>query len=101
MSWATRAQITDKGKQSKKGKLTLERTAAGGLVTVTEGKGDPKNDVLVEVFRDGDLCLEWTFEQIRLRAALPEYTPLAKAEAALSDVITDTSPSKPSCCSMM
>jgi len=67
--------VTDKGKQSKKGKLTLERSANGALTTVTEGKGEPRNDVLVEVFRDGDLCLEWTFEQIRLRAALPDYAP--------------------------
>ena len=40
--------ITDKGKQSKKGKLTLEKIG-GKLVTVTEGKGTPANDVLVEV----------------------------------------------------
>ena len=75
--------ITDKGKQSKKGKLTLERSPYGTLHTVTEGKGDPSKDILVEVFRDGDMCLEWTFEQIRLRAALPEYAaPPAKSSVA-------------------
>lgn len=65
--------ITDKGKQSKKGKLTLERHTDGSIHTVTEGKGDPKQDMLVEVFRDGDMAIEWSFEQIRLRAELPEY----------------------------
>ena len=75
--------ITDKGKQSKKGTLTLERSPYGTLHTVTEGKGDPSKDILVEVFRDGDMCLEWTFEQIRLRAALPEYAaPPAKSSVA-------------------
>merc|ERR1719155_368161 len=33
--------ITDKGKQSKKGKLSLERGPDGTITTVTEGKGDP------------------------------------------------------------
>merc|ERR1719171_2107224 len=30
--------ITDQGKQSKKGKLTLEKGADGKIITVTEGK---------------------------------------------------------------
>ena len=33
--------ITDKGKQSKKGKLTLEPGPDGKLITKTEGTGDP------------------------------------------------------------
>lgn len=32
---------TDSGKRSKKGRLTLERTADGEYKTVEEGKGDP------------------------------------------------------------
>jgi nicotinamide phosphoribosyltransferase len=63
--------ITDKGKQSKKGRLTLEKGADGKLVTVTEGKGDPSKDVLVEVFRDGFLLVDQTCEEIRKRAAIP------------------------------
>ena len=31
------------------------------------------DDVLVEVFRDGELIMDWTFEQIREKAALPPY----------------------------
>ena len=45
--------ITDKGKASKKGRLTLERNADGVLETKTEGTGCPEQDILVEVFRDG------------------------------------------------
>lgn len=62
--------ITDPGKKSKKGKLTLEKDDAGAWVTTTEGKGDPAKDALVEVFRDGVLLKEWTFAEVRERAAI-------------------------------
>jgi len=91
--------ITDPGKASKKGRLTLQKTAqtqippnelykssaeskvAGGtgsyhkngeFVTVADGKGDQSKDILVEVFRDGTLIKDWTFDEIRLRADLAE-----------------------------
>ena len=38
------------------------------IVTVTEGKGDPEKDLLVEVFRDGYLKAEYCFEDIRKSA---------------------------------
>jgi len=60
--------ITDKGKQSKMGKLSLERDPAGNIVTVTEGKGDPAKDMLVEVFKNGVLLIDQKFEDIRARA---------------------------------
>jgi len=60
--------ITDKGKQSKKGKLTLEEDENGKLITVTEGKGDPGKDMLVEVFRNGKLIIDQSFADIRGRA---------------------------------
>ena len=63
--------ITDKGKQSKKGKLTLERGSDGKLTTVTEGKGDPNKDILVETFRNGHLLVDQTCAEIRARAAIP------------------------------
>jgi nicotinamide phosphoribosyltransferase len=44
--------ITDPGKKSKMGRLTLERAEDGEFITVVEGKGDPEKDLLVEVFRD-------------------------------------------------
>ena len=38
------------------------------MVAVTEGKGAPEKDILVEVFRDGALITEHKFEEIRARA---------------------------------
>merc|ERR1712196_306599 len=49
--------ITDPGKKSKKGRLTLEKQG-DKFVTVREGKGSPRNDCLVEVFRDGVLLVD-------------------------------------------
>jgi len=62
--------ITDPGKKSKKGKLTLQRLLNGTWVTVTEGKGAPERDHLVEVFRDGKLLVERKFKAIRERSEL-------------------------------
>jgi len=62
--------ITDKGKLSKKGRLTLEVGTDGKLTTIVEGKGDPKKDILIEVFRDGKLLINQTFAEIRKRAEL-------------------------------
>lgn len=89
--------ITDPGKASKKGRLALQKASEtqfdeselyksskdsgvpggtgayhknGDWITVSEGKGDPAKDVLVEVFRDGELLVDYTFDEIRLRADL-------------------------------
>jgi nicotinamide phosphoribosyltransferase len=59
--------ITDPGKKSKKGRLTLE-LRDGQWTTVTEGKGDPKEDQLVEVFKDGRLLVDDTLATIRQRS---------------------------------
>ena len=67
--------ITDKGKQSKKGKLTLEMGPDGKLTTVTEGKGDPAKDVLVEVFRNGYLLVDQKCSEIRDRAKIEGCPP--------------------------
>eukprot|EP00325_Prymnesiales_sp_UTEX-LB-985_P022999 CAMPEP_0174719746 /NCGR_PEP_ID=MMETSP1094-20130205/31868_1 /TAXON_ID=156173 /ORGANISM="Chrysochromulina brevifilum, Strain UTEX LB 985" /LENGTH=479 /DNA_ID=CAMNT_0015920105 /DNA_START=54 /DNA_END=1493 /DNA_ORIENTATION=- len=58
--------ITDPGKRSKMGKLTVEMEN-GKIVTKTEGTGDPAKDIMVEVFRNGRLMKEWSFEEIRAR----------------------------------
>ena len=90
--------VTDPGKRSKKGRLTLERRtypatkaahaasfiygafdpAKAGteqLVTITEGKGGlvrgGTQDLLVEVFLNGALTTEWSFKEVRARADLP------------------------------
>jgi len=59
--------VTDSGKRSKKGKLTLE-LRDNGYVTFEEGSGDPMNDILREVFRDGVLLIDDDFKTIRDRA---------------------------------
>ena len=53
--------------KSKMGKLTLECND-GVYTTMTEGKGDPAKDVLVEVYRNGKLLKVWSFEEVRERA---------------------------------
>lgn len=59
--------------QSKKGRLTVERDeSTGRLVTITEGKGDPSRDVLITVFRNGELVIDQPFSQIRERAAITD-----------------------------
>lgn len=94
--------ITDSGKASKKGRLTLQLaedaaafgeadkykprqgddgvqggtgflhfTPDGKYVTIASGKGDPSKDVLVEVFRNGVLTKDWTLDEIRKRADVP------------------------------
>ena len=63
--------ITDKGKQSKKGKLSLEMGKDGKLTTVTEGKGTAEKDVLIEVFKNGQLLVDQTCAEIRARAQIP------------------------------
>ena len=63
--------ITDQGKRSKMGKLSLEYGADGKLTTITEGKGDPAKDILIEVFRNGYLLVDQKCDEIRARAAIP------------------------------
>ncbi|CAJ1375554.1 unnamed protein product [Effrenium voratum] len=93
--------VTDKGKASKKGRLTVQKadetigreedryqprqgesgvpgghgflhySADGQYVTVASGKGDLAKDLLVEVFRDGALLKDWTLDEIRQKADIP------------------------------
>eukprot|EP00731_Ephydatia_muelleri_P024095 Em0016g366a len=63
--------VTDHGKISKKGRLTLEQDAEGHYLTTTEGRGDAAKDLLVTVFENGELLKEYTFEEIRSRAEVP------------------------------
>jgi len=59
--------ISDRGKVSKKGRLTVEQ-GPSEIITVTEGKGNPAKDMLKEIFRDGRLLLDDDFETIRNRS---------------------------------
>lgn len=61
--------ITDPGKVSKKGQLKLVKRG-GVLTTLCSGEGDREEDLLVEVFRDGVITKEWTFEEVRKRSEI-------------------------------
>jgi len=72
--------ITDKGKRSKEGRLGLIYecgVGSCGYRTLPEDLADKKGNLLRTIFRNGELLIEDTFEQIRERAALKEeeYVP--------------------------
>ena len=60
--------LTDPGKRSKSGRLALVRTD-DGYVTVREDQLGTRNNELISVFRNGERLVNWTFEEIRARAA--------------------------------
>jgi nicotinamide phosphoribosyltransferase len=67
--------ITDKGKQSKEGRLGLVfdcGLGSCGFMTVPEEIAEKKGNKLRTVFRNGELLIEDTFDEIRARAALKE-----------------------------
>ncbi len=59
--------VTDPGKRSKRGQLKLVRTPDG---FETRSPEEPGDDLLVEVFRDGEIQFETRFADIRNRAQL-------------------------------
>jgi len=70
--------ITDHGKQSKRGLVTTFKSDTGGFYTVNEtsfmgrGKDDDQTrtwkPAMVEVFRDGKIMKEYTFDEVRANA---------------------------------
>ncbi|XP_045113235.1 nicotinamide phosphoribosyltransferase-like [Portunus trituberculatus] len=62
--------VTDPGKTSKKGRLSLIHTADGSFSTVRAEEADPKLNLLVPVFENGELLRDYTLEEIRMRAEL-------------------------------
>jgi nicotinamide phosphoribosyltransferase len=64
--------ITKSFKKSKKGRLKLVKNDDGTYRTVTSSEPDfdTVKDELVEVFRDGKILADWTFEEVRERAKL-------------------------------
>ncbi len=62
--------ITKSFKKSKQGKLKLVKNEDGSYRTVTSMDPDYEivKDELVEVFRMGEILVDWTFEEIRERA---------------------------------
>ncbi len=57
--------ITDQGKQSKRGRVTLYKDEQGKFFSGVEDW--PKNE-LVEVYRDGEITKEYTFDEVRANA---------------------------------
>ena len=64
--------ITKSFKKSKQGKLKLVKNDDGSYRTVTSMEADYNSvtDELVEVFRMGDILVDYTFEEIRERAKI-------------------------------
>ena len=62
--------VTDPGKKSKRGRLRLVRSNGGEYSTIENATDDSQPDVLDEVFRDGELLQDWSFDSIRERAQL-------------------------------
>jgi nicotinamide phosphoribosyltransferase len=69
--------ITDHGKVSKAGRMKLVKRDGGYATLMSRaevGKSDSgfleAHDELVEVFRDGNVTSEWTFEDVRGRATI-------------------------------
>ena len=72
--------ITDKGKRSKEGRLGLVYECgigSCGFRTLPEDIANQKGNLLRTIFKDGELLIEDTFQEIRDRAALKEaeYIP--------------------------
>jgi nicotinamide phosphoribosyltransferase len=67
--------ITKSFKKSKQGKLKLVKNEDGTYRTVTsmEADYDTVKDELVEVFRMGEILVDWTFEEVREKAKIGDY----------------------------
>ena len=56
--------VTDPGKRSKRGRLALVK-GLQGVTTIREDALGERQNMLVTVFRNGDLLQDWTFEEVR------------------------------------
>jgi nicotinamide phosphoribosyltransferase len=66
----SKTPITDTGKFSKSGKLKLIRyEGSHGSVLQTVTQDRPGKDLLVEVFRDGEILKEYTLDEVRANAS--------------------------------
>jgi nicotinamide phosphoribosyltransferase len=61
---------TDPGKASKQGRMKLVQVfGPDGMSYETRGLDEPGEDVLVEVFRDGEILKNYSFDEVRKRAS--------------------------------
>lgn len=63
--------VTDSGKRSKRGMLELNQVSTGEVHTVR--RGDETKSLLQDVFVDGQIVREQTFDDVRKRAQLITY----------------------------
>jgi nicotinamide phosphoribosyltransferase len=64
-----KSPVTDMEKQSKSGRMKLVHVEGPhGPTYHTVPTADPREDQLVEVFRDGRIVRQWTFAEVRQRA---------------------------------
>jgi nicotinamide phosphoribosyltransferase len=63
-----KSPVTDPGKMSKKGRLDLVQSCGGGYRTVKAGE-ESFNSVMRPVFRNGEILVEDSLEEIRKRAS--------------------------------
>lgn len=62
--------VTDSGKRSKAGRLTLVQRDGQFMSIREENRRSDDDDQMVEVFRDGEILKEYTLDDIRKQAAL-------------------------------
>jgi nicotinamide phosphoribosyltransferase len=62
----------DKSKTSKKGRITLDRRDSDNYEYVTVREDKVEHDQLVTVFENGRLTKEYSFDEIRTRAEVPQ-----------------------------
>jgi len=60
-----KSPVTDPGKKSKAGRVTLHKTVGGGYYSGAEDWNTP---ILREVYKDGKLLVDMTFEEVRKNA---------------------------------
>ncbi|MCI5127125.1 MAG: nicotinate phosphoribosyltransferase [Candidatus Electrothrix sp. AUS3] len=60
----------DASKASKKGRLELIRNEAGELITIKEDELDGREGLLKTVFENGSLLKEYSFDEVRINAAI-------------------------------
>ncbi|OUS24001.1 nicotinate phosphoribosyltransferase [Gammaproteobacteria bacterium 45_16_T64] len=60
--------VTDHGKRSKKGRLAVVQSTTGEICTIRAQDIGQQNNMMVPVFRNGDIIKEYDFEQVRNRA---------------------------------
>jgi len=64
--------ISDARKESKRGKLSL--AYEDGIYTTIKESCVPGYDVMKTVFRDGEVLIDYTFDEVRERAKIPDMT---------------------------